>query len=159
VIISDVNLLLYAYDSQSPFHSKAAAWWQACLSGSEPIGLLHVVLFGFVRIGTNPRAFRNPLTCKEAVAHVRSWLRQAPVQALEPGPNHVEEVLKLLEHLGAAGNLVTDAQIAALAIEHSGILHTADSQFVRFPGLRWFNPLTGAGHASLRKPPSAKGSG
>ena len=78
------------------------------------------------------------------------------VQVLEPGPNHVEEVLRLLDHLGAAGNLVTDARIAALTIEHGGILHTADSQFARFPGLRWLNPLTGTGYSSARKPQSPK---
>jgi toxin-antitoxin system PIN domain toxin len=154
VIITDVNLLLYAYDTTSPFHSKSVAWWQACLSGSDPIGLLPVVLFGFVRIGTNPRAFSNPLSCAEAIAHVNSWLRQPPVRVLLPGPNHLEEVLQLLDQLGAAGNLVTDAQIAALTIEHGAILHTADSQFVRFLGLRWFNPITGAGHASVQKPRS-----
>jgi len=151
VIVSDINLLLYSYDSRSPFHSKAAAWWAGCLSGSQPIGLLHVVMFGFVRIGTNPRAFQNPLTCTEAAAHVRSWLTQSIVQVLEPGPNHTQEVLKLLESVGAAGNLVTDAQIAALALEHNATLHTADSHFVRFPGLRWLNPLTGVGSPSLRK--------
>jgi toxin-antitoxin system PIN domain toxin len=156
VIVCDINLLLYAYDSQSPFHSKAAAWWQGCLSGSEPIGLLHVVLFGFMRIGTNSRAFQNPLTCREAVAHVRSWLSRSMVQVLEPGPNHTQEVLKLLENIGAAGNLVTDAQIAAFTIQCNAILHTADSHFVRFPGLRWFNPLTGAGHPAPRKARSSK---
>jgi toxin-antitoxin system PIN domain toxin len=156
VIVSDINLLLYAYDSQSPYHSRAATWWQACLSGPEPIGLPHVVVFGFVRIGTNPRVFQNPLTCKEAVAHVRSWLSQSIVQVLDPGPNHTQEVLKLLEDIGTAGNLVTDAQIAALSLEHNAILHTADSHFVRFPGLRWFNPLTGAGHPSSRKIRSSK---
>ena len=62
MIIPDINLLLYAYDASSPFHTKAAAWWQGCLSGTEPVGLLPVVLFGFVRIGTNVRAFLNPLT-------------------------------------------------------------------------------------------------
>ena len=156
MIISDINLLLYAYDSQSPFHSKAAAWWAGCLSGSEPIGLLHVVMFGFVRIGTNPRAFQNPLTSKEAATHVRSWLSQNVVQVLEPGPNHTQEVLNLLEVIGTAGNLVTDAQIAALTIEHKAVLHTADSHFVRFPALHWFNPLTGAGQTSSRKGRSSK---
>ena len=151
MIVSDINLLLYAYDSQSPFHSQAAAWWAGCLSGSEPIGLPHVVIFGFVRIGTNRRAFQNPLTCKEAAAHVRSWLSQSVVQVLEPGPNHAQEVLKVLEDIGTAANLVTDAQIAALTLEHDAVLHTADGQFMRFPGLRWFNPLNGAGQTSSRK--------
>jgi toxin-antitoxin system PIN domain toxin len=151
MIVSDINLLLYAYDSESPLHVKAAAWWQACLSGAELVGLPLVVLFGFVRIGTNSRVFANPLTCNEAVSHIRSWLNQPSVQVLEAGPNHVEAVLNLLETLGTAGNLVTDAQIAALTIQYNGTLHTTDSHFLRFPGLRWFNPITGASHSSVRK--------
>ena len=66
MIVPDINLLLYAHDSSSPFHAKAAGWWQACLSGTEPVGLLHVVTFGFVRIATNARAFVNPMTPAEA---------------------------------------------------------------------------------------------
>lgn len=151
MIIPDINLLLYAYDSASPFHAKAAAWWQQCLSGSEPVGLPTVVAFGFVRIGTNARVFRNPMTPAEAAGHVRSWLAQPVVQVLELRAEHLEQVLELLEMLGTADNLVTDAQIAALAIEHGAILHTADADFLRFSGLRWFNPITGVASRRLRK--------
>lgn len=150
MIVPDINLLIYAYDSSSPFHAKAAGWWQSCLQGTEPIGLLHVVTFGFVRLATNPRAFLNPMTPEEAAAHVRSWLEQPPVQVLDPGPDHVRAVLKLLEGLGTAGTLVGDAQMAALAMDHDAVLHTADADFARFPGLRWFNPITGVG--SPRRP-------
>jgi uncharacterized protein len=151
VIIPDINLLLYVYDSSSAFHAKAAAWWQSCLSGTEPVGLLHVTIFGFVRIATNARAFLSPLTPAEAAEHVRSWLEQPVAQVLDPGPEHVRHTLKLLETLGAAGNLVSDAQMAAVAIDHGGVLHTADTDFMRFPGLRWFNPLTGIGSSGLRR--------
>ena len=151
MIIPDINLLLYACDSSSPFHGKAAAWWQSCLSGTEPVGLPHVVVFGFVRIATNPRVFLNPMTPAEAAGHVRSWLEQPAVQVLEPGPDHIREVLKLLEGLGTAANLVSDAQMAALAIEHGAVLHTVDTDFMRFQDLRWFNPLTATGSASLRR--------
>jgi toxin-antitoxin system PIN domain toxin len=143
VIAPDINLLLYAYDSESPFHPSASAWWRRCLSQTEPIGLAPVVIFGFLRLATNPRAFRDPMTVAESVDRVRSWLEQGVVQVVEPGPHHVVEVMKLLEGLGAAGNLVTDAQIAAVAIEHGAVLHTADADFQRFPGLRWYNPITG----------------
>ncbi len=151
MIVPDVNLLLYAYDSDSPFHSKAAAWWQECLSGTEPVGLAQVVVFGFVRICTNSRVFKNPLTPMEAAEHVRSWQSQAVVQLLEPQADHVGHVLKLLETLGTAGNFVTDAQLAALAIEHGAVLHTADSDFLRFRALRWFNPITGIASRGLSR--------
>lgn len=151
MIVPDLNLLLYAYDSGSSFHAKAADWWQSCLSGTEPVGLAHVVVFGFVRLATNPRAFTDPMTPTEAAGHVRSWLEQPPVQVLDPGPDHLRQTLQLLEDLGTAGNLVSDAQMAALAMEHDAVLHTADADFVRFPGLRWYNPITGTGRAGLRR--------
>lgn len=151
MIVPDINLLLYAYDSASPFHSKAAAWWQTCLSGSEPVGLAQVVVFGFMRIVTNGRVFKNPMTPNEAADYVRSWQSQPVVQILEPRADHVGQVLKLLETLGTAGNLVTDAQIAALAIEHAAVLHTADADFLRFRGLRWFNPITGVASRGLAR--------
>jgi toxin-antitoxin system PIN domain toxin len=143
VIIPDVNLLLYAYDTSSPFHSKAAAWWTECLSGSEPIGLPAVVAFAFVRLATHPRVFTAPLTPREAADHVRSWLAQPCLHILQANPNHVIDVLKLIEEIGAAGNLVTDAQLAALAIQNEAVLHTSDSDVLRFDGLRWMNPISG----------------
>ena len=151
MIVSDVNLLLYAYDSDSPFHGKAVAWWQRCLSGPEPIGLPTAVVFAFMRIGTNARVFQKPMSVAEGAGHVRSWLAQPVVQVIDPGPDHVGHVLKLLERLGTGGNLVTDAQIAALAIEQGAILHTADADFQRVPGLRWLNPITGVSSVRLRK--------
>ncbi len=155
MIIPDINLLLYAYDSSSPFHNKSAGWWQSCLSGTEPVGLLHVVVFGFVRIATNARAFVNPMTPTEAAGHVRSWLEQPPVEVINPDPDHIRYTLKILETLGTAGNLVSDAQMAALATDHDAVLHTADTDFVRFQRLRWFNPITGMGSASLRRTKSS----
>ena len=142
MIVPDINLLLYAYDADSPFHLKAAAWWASCLSASEPVGLPLVVLFGFVRIGTNARVFKNPMAPAEASQHVRSWLAQPVAQILEPSRDNVAQVFGLLDSLGTAGNLVTDAQIAALVIEHNGVLHTNDTDFSRFVSLRHFNPLT-----------------
>ena len=151
MIIPDINLLLYAHDSGSPSHAKAADWWRSCLSGNEPVGLAQVVVFGFVRIATNARVFLNPMTSAEAAGHVRSWLEQPPVQLIHPGPDHVRHVLKLLEGLGTAGNLVTDAQMAALVMDHNAVLHTAETDFLRFQGLRWLNPLTPTGRTSSRQ--------
>ncbi len=143
MILPDVNLLLYAVDSGSPFHARAAAWWRECLSGSQPVGLAPVVLFGFVRVGTHAQVFEDPMTPAEAAAHVRSWLARPMVQVLEPRADHVAQVLSLLEAVGTAGSLVTDARIAAHAIEYGAVVHTADADFLRFPGVRWLNPLTG----------------
>jgi toxin-antitoxin system PIN domain toxin len=152
MIVPDINLLLYAYDSDSPFHGKAATWWQGCLSGAEPVLLPDVVTFGFVRVSTNARAFRHPLTPVEAASHVRSWFGQEVVAIPENTPDHVERVLGLLEALGTAGNLVTDAQIAAVAIENDAVVHTADADFIRFKALRWLNPITGDYPAGPRRP-------
>jgi hypothetical protein len=151
MIVPDINLLLYACDSSSPFHARAAKWWQECLCGTEPVGLAPVVIFGFIRLSTNRSVFLKPMTGVEAAGHARSWLNQPPAQMLVPGPQHFEQVISLLQGAGAMANLVTDAQIAALAIEHDAVVHTADADFVRFPGLRWFNPISGQTGGRLRK--------
>jgi len=143
MIIPDLNLLLYAYDTTSPFHKKSVEWWQDCLSGEEPVGIPGLVALGFVRIATHPRVFWTPMPASQASANVRSWLEQPVVRILEPAPGHLAHVLDLLESLGTAGNLVTDAQLAAFAVENDAVLHTADADFLRFPGVRWLNPLTG----------------
>jgi toxin-antitoxin system PIN domain toxin len=142
VIVPDVNLLLYAIDSSSPFHAAARAWWEACLSGSEPVGLTHPVALGYVRVGTSARAFRDPLSLAEATAHVQSWLERSVTRVLEPASDHLERVFALLAAAGSSGgNLVTDAEIAAMALAHNGVVHTADRDFCRFPGLRTHFPL------------------
>lgn len=151
MIVPDINLLLYAYDAESPFHPAAKAWWKACLSGQEQVGLAPPVIFGFIRVGTSTRVFRKPMSVPEAVNHVRSWLRQPVVQILDSGHDHTEDVLKLLESMGIAGNLVTEAQIAALAIEYGAVVHTTDADFIRFMTLKWFNPLTGSGSRTVRR--------
>jgi toxin-antitoxin system PIN domain toxin len=141
MIVPDANLLLYAYDEAGPFHSKSKAWWSACLSGSEPVGLCPAVVFAFVRIGTSPRAFSEPLTVDEATGHVEDWLKQPAAQILELDAQDILKSLELLRAAGAAGNLTTDAQIAAIALRYSATVHTADSDFARFADVRWLNPL------------------
>jgi len=143
VILPDANLLLYAYDSSSPFHAKSAAWWSKCLSGSEPIGLCPSVLFAFVRIGTSGQAFTHPLSIREASAHVQGWLEQPVAQLLQIEPQDVRQTLDLLIEAGTGGNLTADAQIAAVALRLGAEVHTADTDYARFPGVRWFNPLVG----------------
>jgi len=151
MILPDINLLVYAYDNSVPSHHVAARWWEELLSGTTPVGIPHLVLFGFTRLITNPRVVSHPKSVVETADFVRSWIAQPNVQIIQPADGHTDRVLDLLKQINAGGNLVTDAQLAALAIEHHAILHTADADFLRFPGLRWHNPITGLGSETLRK--------
>lgn len=141
MIVPDANLLLYAYDSSNRFHATAATWWQRCLSGAEPVGLCSVVLFAFLRIGTSRRAFQDPMTVEEAAGHVRSWLKRPVADFLVTQEADVVQALQLLEATGSGGNLTIDVQIAAIAHRHRATVHTADTDFSRFPDIRWHNPI------------------
>jgi len=142
VIVPDANLLLYATDETSPFFEPARAWWVDCLDGSEPVGLCHAVLFAFLRISTNSRVFERPLRLEQAAGIMDVWLQRRVTRVLLPDERHHERVLRLLEEAGAAaGNLVTDAQIAAIALAHRAEVHTADQDFRRFSGVPCRYPL------------------
>ena len=142
MIVPDANLLLYATDSTSPFHDAARQWWTSCLNGAVPVGLCHPVVFAFVRIGTHPRAFERPLSLSRVTRIVQSWIDRRVTRTLYPGPQHVHNVLHLLAATGSTGgNLVTDAQIAEIAIAHRAEVHTADHDYRRFPGLKYRFPL------------------
>jgi toxin-antitoxin system PIN domain toxin len=112
------------------------------MSGTEEVGLTDLSVFGFIRIATNRRAVVTPLTPQAAIQAVEGWLERPQVRFVTPGPRHVDIAFGLLKQLGTAGNLTTDAQLAAFAIEHQGEVHSNDADFARFPGLRWTNPLT-----------------
>jgi len=141
LIIPDINLLVYAYDSTSPLHSKAAKWWVSCLSGSTTVGLPWVVALGFIRLWTNPKVFARPMTADTAAGHVESWIERRNVRIVSPGPRHAELLFSFLRDAGRGGNLTTDAHLAALAVELGATVHTSDADFARFPGLKWKNPL------------------
>jgi toxin-antitoxin system PIN domain toxin len=141
MILPDVNLLVHAYNSDSRVHARARAWWEDLMSGTAPVALSWIAVLGFIRIMTHRHIVANPLSVAAACAHVRAWLAQPYVTVLDPGARHAEVLLGLLERLGTAGNLTTDAHLAALAIEHQAELHSTDADFARFPGLRWSNPL------------------
>jgi toxin-antitoxin system PIN domain toxin len=141
MIVPDANLLLYAYDESSPFHEPAKAWCEVVMSGPSPLTLLPAVVFGFVRIATHPRVFKDPLSVSEAADHVRSWLAIRHVQLHEMLPEDVACALGLLDAAGTAGNLTSDAQIAAVALRLDAEVHTADLDFGRFPKVRFLNPL------------------
>lgn len=141
MILPDVNLLLYAYDESSPFHAESKTWCENIFSEERPVVLLPVVIFGFVRISTHPRVFKEPLTVSEAAAHVRSWLARRQVRLHEMLEEDVESALMMLQTAGTAGNLTTDAQIASTAQRLDAVVHTADLDFGRFSGVRFVNPL------------------
>ena len=140
MILPDINLLVYAYNEDAPFHAQAKAWWERCLSETEPVGLAWVVILGFVRLMSNRRVLAMPMTAPEAAAQCRSWLLRSNARIVLPGPTHMDVLGGLLAGpMGA--NLVTDAHLAALAIEHQAVLHSNDSDFARFSGLTWRNPI------------------
>ncbi|MFO1022719.1 MAG: type II toxin-antitoxin system VapC family toxin [Planctomycetales bacterium] len=143
MIIPDVNLLLNAYNRDFPDHSSAKTWWEEVTNDREPIGLAWVTILGFVRIMTNPRIMQRPMTAGDALEAVESWLNLPSTDLIEPGPRHAEILFRLIRVVGVAGNLTTDAHLAALAIEHQARIVSTDNDFARFPGLRWFNPLSG----------------
>lgn len=142
MIIPDVNLLIYAYNDQAPGHTKALAWWTELLNGTMPVGLPWVTVSAFIRITTHPRVLTDPLPVGQAVAITRTWLDSNAVRIINPGNSFGDLFFKMLTDIGVGGNLTTDAQYAALAIEYQAELHSCDTDFHRFHGLRWRNPLT-----------------
>ena len=139
MIAPDINLLVYATDQESQFHEGAKAWLEEVLSGTEPIGFAWNVLLGFLRIST--RSVRKPLTAEQALGLVGLWLAQPNVSIIEPGPRHFELLSGLLLSVGTAGNLTSDAHLAAIALEHAADVYSADADFGRFTGLPWHNPV------------------
>ena len=142
MILIDANLLLYAYDSAAPEHSKARLWLEDVLSKPEPVLLPWHSVYAFLRIATNPRAWRSPLNMEEARAIVDEWLSLPNVVVPAPGERHWDILRELLTDSQCYGPLVTDAVLAALAIEHGADLCTNDCDFSRFPRLRIVNPIS-----------------
>jgi len=141
MILPDLNLLLYAYNPHAAEHAKAFQWWKATVNGSELIGLPHEVLFGFVRIATNPNLGAAAVSLADAKSTVDSWLALAQSRILIPGPNHYATVMSLMEDSHSAGRVLSDAVLAAYAMENRATLYSNDSDFARLDGLSWVNPL------------------
>lgn len=138
----DLNLLLYAVNRDSPFHATVHPWLDGVLRGTETVALTWTVLLGFIRITTRPGAFAQPLKAAQAFQIVDDWLGRPSVSLIEPRKEHWRILKELLEKAGTAGNLTTDAHLAALAIEHGARLCSSDNDFARFrPQLDFFNPL------------------
>jgi uncharacterized protein len=141
VIVPDVKLLVYAYSSAAPRHDAARAWLEDALSGTRPVGLAWAAMLGYLRLMTSRAVRVEPIAPSDAIADIRSWLARPQVVVIEPGRRHLELLDELMREGGAAGQHVTDVHLAALAIEHQAELFSNDSDFARFPGLRWTDPL------------------
>ena len=141
MILVDVNIPLYAEDSRSEHHEAARTWWDEQLSGSDPVALCWPVITAFIRIGTNARLHQRPLTLKEAVERVQSWLDQPCVRIIQSTEQHWPLCQQMLRAGNATANLVSDAHLAALAVEHNCVLYSTDTDFARFRGLKWKNPI------------------
>lgn len=148
MILVDANLLVYARVSSMPQHAAARVWLQERLNGSAPVGLPWSSLLSFVRLVTNPRVFERPERVPDAWHQVEEWLDCACVCVPVPTDRHREVLGGLLRDAAMRANLVPDAHLAALAIEHGLTLCSSDGDFARFPGLRWENPLAGGAPAS-----------
>jgi uncharacterized protein len=141
VILPDIYLLLHAYNSHSPVHETARKWWEARMTEDSPVHLPWVVILGFLRLATHRQIAANPLAVSAACDIVESWLTRPQVSVLHPGERHPAILFGFLRSTGVGGNLITDAHLAALAVEHDLQICTTDTDFARFPGLRWQNPL------------------
>jgi hypothetical protein len=140
-MLVDANILLFAVDDESPFHRSASDWLTARLNGPRRVGLAWPTLIAFLRIATNPRAFRDPLSPPEAWGHVRAWLACPPVWIPAPTERHADVLGALLDRYRVHSALVSDAHLAALAIEHGLTVCSADTDFARFAEIRWLNPI------------------
>ncbi len=143
MLVPDVNLLVYAYDSGSPFHARAKAWWEETLSSGGSVGIPWIVVLAFTRLMTHPTLSENPMTIAQVRRRVDEWLAVPQTLLLVPRQTTLGHVFDLLESVGTGGNLSTDALIAAHALESGGVVCSNDTDFSRFKGLRWMNPLSG----------------
>jgi len=143
MIVPDINLLLYAVFDSFPDHKIAHIWLTELLNSDEEVGLPHPVIFGFLRLATNRKVFLRPLKLDRAIQYVEAWLGRPNVATLAPGPRHLDIAFALLRKIGVAADLTTNTQLAALCIENQAELHSNDTDFARFSGLRWSNPLAG----------------
>jgi toxin-antitoxin system PIN domain toxin len=140
-MLVDANILLFAVDASSPWHKPASRWLTEALNGPRRVGLPWQTLAAFLRISTHPRASENPLAADAAWAHVSAWLQAGSTWIPQPTEKHAEVLGTLVTKYRLSGNLITDAQLVALAIEHGLSVFSADTDFARFKEIRWENPV------------------
>lgn len=136
----DANVLLYAVNTDAPHHERSRRWLDDALSGEDTVAFAWIVLLAFVRLATKAGLFPSPLTVPQAMDRVDAWLSAAPSVVVEPTPQHPRLLQSLLAPLATCGNLVNDAHLAALAIEHRCGIVSFDPDFARFPEVRWKPP-------------------
>lgn len=139
--VPDANLLIYALDETSARHERARSWLDETLSGTEEVGFAWLVLLAVLRLTTKAAIFASPYQPEEALDVIDGWLAQPCALIIHPTGRHPAILRELITPLGTGGNLTSDAHLAALAIQHGGVLCSADTDFSRFPGLTWTDPL------------------
>ncbi len=138
----DANVLLYALNESDPKHDESRGWLDDALGGAEAVGFAWVVVLAFLRLSTKTGLFPNPLPPGDAIDRVRDWTTQPAAVLVEPTRRHLDVVAGLLAAVGAGGNLVNDAHLAALALEYDATVITYDNDFSRFVGVGWRPPST-----------------
>lgn len=141
MILIDANLLIYAHELRAREHQAARDWLDAQINGPAKVGLPWLVLLAFMRITTNPRVFPRPQTIDQAWKQVQAWLDSDNVWIPQPTNGHAEILSRLLIGARVTRDLTSDAHLAALAIEHGLTVCSTDTDFARFAGVRWINPL------------------
>lgn len=137
----DTNILIYAVDDSSVHHERVRPWLEEQLAGTETVAFAWNALLGFVRLTTNARIFASPLSTEDALDLVDAWLARPSATVVHPTARHGQVLRDLLGPFGTAGNLTSDAHLAALAVEHGAEVCSTDGDFARFPGVRLVNPL------------------
>lgn len=141
MLLIDVNILVYAFRETAPEHKAYARWLDDCINSDQPFGMSDLVLSGFLRIATHPGIFDPPSPPEPAIRFAETLRSQPNCITVAPGPRHWDIFTRLCREVKTKGNLVSDAYLAALAIESGSEWITADRDYSRFPGLRWRHPL------------------